>query len=81
MAQALNIGCAAVRNDLTEYLGMKCYHTQWVPHTLTAAQKAKHREMAGSMLQTLESHAASNFHFLRTGNESWMFYEYHHETM
>jgi hypothetical protein len=37
--------------------------------------------MAKSMLQALESHAASNFHFLCTGDESWMFYEYHHETM
>jgi hypothetical protein len=45
------------------------------------SQKAKQAEMAGSMLQTLESHAASNFHFLGTGDESWMFYEANHERM
>jgi histone-lysine N-methyltransferase SETMAR len=32
--------------------------------------------MTGSMLQTLESHGASSFHFLWTGDKSWMFYEY-----
>jgi hypothetical protein len=32
------------------------------------------------MLETLESHTASNFHFLRTGDGSGMFDEYHHET-
>jgi hypothetical protein len=60
---------------------MKCYDTRWAPHTLTAAQKAQHAEMAGSMLQTLGSRAASHFHFLWIGDESWMFYEYHHESM
>jgi hypothetical protein len=33
------------------------------------------------MLQMLESHPASHFHFLWTGNESWMFYLYLHEAM
>jgi hypothetical protein len=37
--------------------------------------------MVGSMPETLESHTASNFHFLWTGDESWMFYEYRHEIM
>jgi hypothetical protein len=31
------------------------------------------------MLQTLESHTTSNFYALWTGDESWMFDEYHHE--
>jgi hypothetical protein len=44
-----------------------------------AAQKAKSGEMAGSMLQTLESRTASNYHFPWTGDESRMFYEHHHE--
>jgi hypothetical protein len=35
--------------------------------------------MAGIMLQTLESHSASNFHFLWTGDKSWLFSEYRHE--
>jgi hypothetical protein len=52
---------------------------RWGLHTLTAAQKAKRAEKIGSMLQTPESHAASNFHFLWTGDESWMFYECDHE--
>jgi hypothetical protein len=81
IAKALDISSMTVQNHLTKSLGMKCYHVRWVSHTLTVAQKAKHKEMAGSMLQTLESHAASNLHFLWTGDESWMFHEYDHETM
>jgi hypothetical protein len=42
---------------------------------LTTAQKAKDENMAGSTLQTLERHAASNFHFIWTGDESWIFGE------
>jgi hypothetical protein len=45
------------------------------------AQRTKHAEIVGSMLQTLKSHTASNFHFLWTDDESWMFHEYHQETV
>jgi hypothetical protein len=48
---------------------------------VTAAPKAIGAERAESMLQMVESHAAFNFHFLWTGDESWMLYEHHHETM
>jgi hypothetical protein len=81
IAKALNIGFMTVRNHPAKSLRMKCYHMRWVPHMLTAAQKAKRTKMVGSMLQMLESHTASCFRFLRTGNESWMFDDYHHETM
>jgi hypothetical protein len=79
ITSALDISSKTVRNDLTKSLGMKCYHMRWACHTLTAAQKARRDGMAGSMLQTLESHAASNFHYLWTGDEPRMFYEHHHE--
>jgi hypothetical protein len=58
IAKALNISSTKLQNHLTKSLGMKCYHMRWLTHTL-AARKAKHGEMTGSMLQTLESHAAS----------------------
>jgi hypothetical protein len=50
-------------------------------HALMTAQKFKRREMTGSILQMLESHTGSNFHFLWTGDESGLFYEDHHETI
>jgi hypothetical protein len=81
IANALTISSTTVRGHLTTSLGMRCYRLRWFPHSLTAAEKAKRAEMAGSRLQTLETHAASNFHFLWTGDESWAFYEHHHETM
>jgi hypothetical protein len=37
--------------------------------------------MARGMLQTLESHAASNLHHLWTGDEWRMVYEYQHGTI
>jgi hypothetical protein len=46
---------------------------------LASAQKADLREVARSMLQTLKSHAASNFHFLWTGDNLSRFHQEHHE--
>jgi histone-lysine N-methyltransferase SETMAR len=53
----------------------------WVPHTLTDEQKGKRAQLAGSMLAELEMHRASNFHFLYTGDESWLFYHYDQQHM
>jgi hypothetical protein len=38
-------------------------------HMFTAAQKTKCREVVRCMLETLESHIASNIHFLWAGKE------------
>jgi hypothetical protein len=81
IAKALNIGFITVRNHPSKSLKIKCYHMLWASHTLIAVQKAKHTEMAGSILQILESHTVSDFCFLWTGDESWMFDDYHHETI
>jgi hypothetical protein len=81
IAKALSIRSTPGRNHLTLSFGMKCCHMRWVPRPLTVVQKAKRAGMAGSILETLESHAASSFHFLWTDGESWMVYEDHHETV
>jgi histone-lysine N-methyltransferase SETMAR len=57
-------------------MGLKYRHLKWVPHTLSEEQKAKRAKLAGCMLKALSNHQASNFHFLFTGDESWMFYIY-----
>jgi hypothetical protein len=57
---------------------MKRYHVQW---EACSNGKAERMKMAGSRMRRLGSHAAYPFHFLLTGDESWMFYEYDHETM
>jgi hypothetical protein len=80
LAMALNIHSAVVRNHLTKSLDeMQPYSMG--PHTLTAAQRAKCRGMADGVLQTLEMHTASHFHFLWAGAESASFYEYRHESV
>jgi hypothetical protein len=58
ITKALNIDSITVQNHLTMCLEMKSYHTRWAPHILTVAQKAKHKEMVGSVLQ---SHTISIF--------------------
>jgi histone-lysine N-methyltransferase SETMAR len=60
---------------------MKCCHLRWIPHTLTLAQKVATEQVAENMLEILATHAASNFHFLFTGDESWLLEAYHVETM
>jgi hypothetical protein len=45
------------------------------------AQKVAREEVAKTMLQILASHAASNFHFLFSGDESWLLYAYHIRTI
>jgi hypothetical protein len=51
---------------------------RWVPHTLARAQKLMHAELAQSMLQALAKHEHTNYHFLFTGDESWMLYTSDH---
>jgi hypothetical protein len=67
IAMGLNVSSLMVQNRLTKSLGMKSDNMRWVSHTLTAVQKAKWKNMVGSMLQVLQSHAASTFRFLSTG--------------
>jgi hypothetical protein len=81
IAQSLRIATSTVCHHLSQSLGLKCLRLRWVPHTLSAAQKAKRAEYAEEMLRTLATHESTGFHFLFTGDESWMFYSYHERTM
>jgi hypothetical protein len=45
-----------------------------MPNRLTPAQKVMRTELAQSMLQALAKHEHMSYHFLFTGDESWMFY-------
>jgi histone-lysine N-methyltransferase SETMAR len=44
-------------------------------------QKVARERVAKNMLEILATHAASDFHFLFTGDESWLLYAYHLRTM
>jgi hypothetical protein len=60
---------------------MKCRHLRWVSHTMTAAQKVMRVGLAQSALQALAKHQHTNFHFLFTCDEAWMFSAHDHRTM
>jgi hypothetical protein len=46
----------------------------------TPAQKVICTELSQRMLQALAKHKHTNYHFLFTGDEPWMFYIYGHRT-
>jgi hypothetical protein len=75
VAHALNVSPSTVCRYLHEVLQKKFLHLRWVPHTLDSCQKATRAETAQRMLVELRKHARSNFHFLFTGDETWVFYE------
>jgi hypothetical protein len=81
LAHSFGIAASTVWHYLTEVLGMKCRYLRWVPHMLMQPQKDGRIESAKAMLQDFAKHQASNFRFLFTGDESWLFYAYHHEKM
>jgi histone-lysine N-methyltransferase SETMAR len=47
---------------------------------LTVDQKAKRAQIAEAMLEALAEHESARFHFLYTGDESWLLYSYHERT-
>jgi hypothetical protein len=51
---------------------MKCQYLLWVQQTLTPAQKVMPIKLAFAKYDHM------NYHFLLTGDESWMFYAYDH---
>jgi hypothetical protein len=81
IAHSLGIATSTVCHHLRYVLGRKCYHLRWIPHTLTGTQKVAREQVARNMLKILASHAASNFHFHVTGDESWLLDAYHVRTM
>jgi histone-lysine N-methyltransferase SETMAR len=80
IAKSLGVGHATVCRCLSDGLGLKCLHLRWVPHTLTADQKAKRASYAEVMLRILATHQSTGFHYLFTGDESWIFYTYYDRT-
>jgi N-acetyl-beta-hexosaminidase len=51
---------------------MKRWQLRSAPRTLTAAQRPVRVELAQRVLQGLAKHKQNHFHFLFTGEESWM---------
>jgi hypothetical protein len=80
LAQSLRISPTTICHYLSDALGLKCFQLHSVPHTLTVDQKAKYTQYAETMLQIFTVHESPRFHFLYTGDKSWLFYSYHKQT-
>jgi histone-lysine N-methyltransferase SETMAR len=81
IAKKLEVAPSTVCRYLKNVLQLKCRHMRWIPHRLSEPQKAKRAELAVPMLRALAQHDDPSFSALFTGDESWMFYDYHPRTM
>ena len=72
---SLELGLAreTVRLILTRDLGMKKYCSRWIPHVLSAENKASRVRLSANLLSELESGDISN---VITCDESWFYHEY-----
>lgn len=70
-----------IKKVLTQTLGFKKYHLQWVPHMLTSALKKKRVQYSKSILQQLRIFKMEGYHHIITGDESWIYLRYYHKIM
>jgi DNA-binding IclR family transcriptional regulator len=70
LAQLTCIPRSTVHRHLTQSLGFVVKHLRWVPHSLTAAQKAQHITLSNELLRELRSNKHQGWQFLITLNES-----------
>jgi hypothetical protein len=68
---SLGVSSPTVMNHLSQDLGMKCYHSRWIPHVLDDSQKAEKVHCIRLMLESLDVHIRMNDEYLITGDESW----------
>jgi transposase len=62
-------------------LGMKKFHLQWVPHHLDPIQKQNRVSTSSQLLTLLQAEAEEEFAHVITGDESWFFLHYSHDSM
>jgi transposase len=80
LCRHFRIGKATCLRILHDALGLKKFHLRWVPHSLTPNQKSERVTLSGQLLRELEESQADNFERVITGDESWFFLYYPHES-
>jgi histone-lysine N-methyltransferase SETMAR len=81
LCRDFRIAKASCLRILHDDLRMKKFKLRWVPHTLDANQKDKRMTLSHELLAVLESDRRNHFRNVITGNESWFFLYYSHESI
>jgi histone-lysine N-methyltransferase SETMAR len=77
--QTLNIGSATVNTILHDHLGLRKLTSRWIPHLLTAEQKATRVDWCHFMLHKYDNGRSRRVSDILTGDETWL-YQYDPET-
>jgi histone-lysine N-methyltransferase SETMAR len=70
-----------VRKILHTKLKLVKRNLKWIPHRLTDAQKLSRVTIARELLVTLKNDEKNDFIHILTGDETWLYYSYPHESM
>jgi hypothetical protein len=76
LAIHFRIAKATCLRILHDVLHLKKFNLRWVPHSLSADQKAERVSVSREMLTILESEKCHDFDTILTGDESWFYFEY-----
>jgi hypothetical protein len=80
LCRKLMIGKTTCLCVLHNDLRLKKFNLLDVPHSLEADQKRSQVELSREVLQILEQDQQYEFEHILTGNESWFFFEYFHDS-
>jgi histone-lysine N-methyltransferase SETMAR len=81
IASISKINKDTARRILHQELKLYKRNLRWVPHSLTIEQKKSRVELSKQLLKILRNEESSEFRHLLTGDESWLYYSYPHDSM
>jgi hypothetical protein len=79
-AAQLRLSRTSVKRTLVSVLRMRKFSFRWVPHDLTEFQKAQRVKDPRGLLKAPKVDAKNNFVNIITGDESWYYWSYEHQS-
>jgi hypothetical protein len=80
IAAQLRLSRTLVKRTLVSVLGIRKFSLRWISHDLTEFQKAQRVKVSRGLLKALKVDATNNFVNIITGDESWYYWSYEHES-
>jgi hypothetical protein len=80
MRQRLRIPKTSCLRVLHEDLGFSKSYLRWVPHSMTGNEAQCQITFSEELLEVVRHAKETNFEHLLTGDESWFYYEYPHDS-
>jgi histone-lysine N-methyltransferase SETMAR len=81
LSRHFRIAKATCLRILHDKLGLKKFHLRWVPHSISSNQKSERVSYSNLLLAALEESRQTGFERLITGDESWFYISYPHESV